>query len=131
MIVSAHLITRTRDCAAQGCTLDAEPGLEFCWRCILKPIIRRHETPEIYTGPTLRCCCCGVFKPDESFNKQNQKCHDRRGRHQECRECCAQRRRDTRARMTSEERATEAAKQRRRRQALRAAQKASLGWPPV
>jgi hypothetical protein len=128
-MISAQDLTRTRICAAHHCELDAEPGHEFCWRCARKPNIRRHEAPEVYTGPTLRCCSHeryfpgqNAFLPDEAFS--HGKKIERRGRNQECRKCSKQRRILQRALMTPEEHAAECARQAERRL------KARASWTP-
>lgn len=111
-MISAQELTRTRNCAAQGCELDAEPSRDLCWRCLRKPTIQLHETPEVYTGPTLHCPGCGEFKPDEQFNRYAKNAH-RRGRHSECSACCSARKRIERINWTDEQRERDRARHRK------------------
>lgn len=107
MIISAHELTKTTFCAAERCEMDAEPNQRLCFRCERKDTVKLHAKPEVYTGPTLPCCTCKQFKPDEAFSKQTaHKSAHRRQRNNECKACCTQRRRDKRTQPGVTERET-------------------------
>jgi hypothetical protein len=124
-MISAQDLTRTRICAGANCPEDAEHGSELCWRCTKGAQVRLHQAPEVYTGPTLPCCSHAryfpdqsSFLPDEAFSASNKQ--ERRGRHQECRDCRKVRLALDRALWTPDEIAADRAKQAARRRRLRA-----------
>lgn len=121
VIISAHDICATRLCRAANCTHDAEPYSRFCWLCSRRPRITEHPAHGPLDGPTLRCCTCHAFKPDNEFSIQRgNKGQHRRERNAECRTCAAQRRVLARALRTPQQIEHDAIKSRARWNAYKA-----------
>lgn len=78
-------------------------GVTRCKRCAAVAS-RKNIRPD-----TLRCIACREWKPDESFPR-NRREEARRGRHESCRTCTTQQKRDYRARVREKAQANDAGK---------------------
>lgn len=120
-VYSIRELTETRLCAAERCEGEAEHNSRLCFRCLRKDDVKLHTPPTVYTGPTLPCCMCKQYKPDEEFPVMRaEKAAARRYRHNECRVCSAKRRRDHRKIWTPEQREAERVRSRATRARKRA-----------